>query len=163
MFCGMAAISAMLLPGISGSYILNILGLYAPAIAALADFLAALKRGNLDTDAAWFLLSLATGILLGAALFSHVISWLLRRYHSLAISLLCGFMLGALPSVWPFWETAWRINPLRLTKGLDLVPLHPTLPPLSLDSLLALAFLAAGFSLVLGIELLANNRKLGQV
>lgn len=160
MFAGMAAISAMLLPGISGSYILNILGLYAPAIASLADLTAALKQGSFDSDAAWFLSSLGCGILLGAALFSHVIAWLLKRYHSLAIALLCGFMLGALPSVWPFWELAWRVNPYRLEKGLELVPIRPTLPPLNLESLHAALFLLAGFTIVLGIEFLAKKQKI---
>lgn len=159
MVCGMAAISAMLLPGISGSYLLNILGLYAPAIAALADLLAAMKQGSVDTDAAWFLGSLGFGIILGAALFSHVISWLLKRYHSFTIALLCGFMLGALPTVWPFYELAWRVNPFRLDKGLDLVPLQPTLPPMSIETSFAVLFLTAGFTLVLGIEFLAKKRE----
>lgn len=103
-FCGAVAISAMLLPGISGSYLLTILGMYATAVHALADFSASLAQGQFDNTAFKILLNLLIGILLGALLFSRFISWILDKYHDLAIAGLTGFMIGALRSVWPFWD-----------------------------------------------------------
>lgn len=159
MLAGMVAITAMLLPGISGSYLLNIMGLYAPAIGAVADFSAGLKSGFLDYEAFQFLLSMAVGIALGAALFSHAIAWLLKHYHAAALALLTGFMVGALKTVWPFWQTAWIINPLRLDKGLELIPLKPLLPDLTSQNFyLAILFMLFGFTLVQLIDYTAKKR-----
>lgn len=157
---GMVAISAMLLPGISGSYLLNVLGMYAPVLGAITDFSSSLKHGGFDPDAFWLLLSVGTGIGLGAALFSHIISWLLRHHHLFTLSLLTGFMIGALRSVWPFWELSWRVNPLRFDKGLELALVKPILPSvMTVEFLISMLFLIGGFALVFLIEFLANQRK----
>lgn len=91
-FYGALASSAMLLPGISGSYILTILGVYPFCMAAIMEV-------NIP-----FLGQLMAGILLGALLFSRCIAFLLKHYHSLTLALLTGFMLGSLPAVWPFFQ-----------------------------------------------------------
>jgi len=90
---GMIAICAMILPGISGSFLLIILGKYEFVIGAIKDF-------KLDVIAV-FGLGCVTGILA----FSHVLNWLLKKYHDLAIALLTGFMIGALNKVWPWKQT----------------------------------------------------------
>lgn len=112
-FCGIIGISAMLLPGISGSYLLAILGAYTTVIAALAD----LTSTGWDRDAALVLFNLGLGILIGLALFSRVVSWLLHHYHNSTLATLIGFMIGALPTVWPFWRYEWILDPLKITKG----------------------------------------------
>ena len=146
LFAGMAAISAMLLPGISG-ILLNVLGMYAPALGALADLSSGLIKGVIDRDAFFLLLSLGLGILAGAALFSHAIFWLLKHRHLFTLSLLTGFMLGALRSVWPFWKMGWRINPLSPDKGLELVLLKPELPDFfTVDFFISALFLLGGLA-----------------
>lgn len=155
---GMVAITAMLLPGISGSYLLNIMGLYAPAITAVADLSAGLRLGEIDMNAIRFLSSMGVGIVLGAAIFSHAIAWLLSRYHSYAIALLIGFMMGALKTVWPYWEIAWKLNPLRLDKGADLIPLNPVFPNFfSFNFFLSLVAMTMGLLFVLMIEKAAKK------
>jgi len=90
---GAVAICAMVLPGISGSFILLILGMYHPIIDALKDL-----NG---TVLIVFLLGCITGLIS----FTHLLSWLLHHYRQLMLALLTGFMLGSLNKVWP-----WKIS-----------------------------------------------------
>ncbi|MFA6915348.1 MAG: DUF368 domain-containing protein [Parachlamydiales bacterium] len=101
-FCGMLGICAMLLPGISGGYLLNVLGMYGNIIDALSTFIHGIVHFHMEWAAFFLLLNLGLGVLIGAIVFSRAISWALTNYHDLTISVLVGFMLGALRSVWPF-------------------------------------------------------------
>lgn len=159
MLCGMIAISAMLLPGISGSYLLNILGMYGPAIAALADLGRSLRSFSFDVDAFMLLFSMASGIFLGAILFSRVIGWLLTRYHAFAIALLTGFMIGAMRSVWPFWSHVEAYNPLKLNEAPSLVVVKPILPPLDITLVYAILIMCLGIFTVLFFEWIANQKR----
>ncbi len=87
---GSIAICAMILPGISGSFILVLLGMYRFILDAV---------GNLNIPViALFLAGAAIGIIA----FSNLLSWLLKNYHNLTIALLAGFMVGSLNKVWPW-------------------------------------------------------------
>ena len=90
---GMIAICAMILPGISGSFILLLLGMYAPMLTAVKE---------------WQLVTLcifASGCVVGLLSFSHVLSWMFQYYKTMTLSLLGGFMLGSLNKVWPWKQT----------------------------------------------------------
>lgn len=87
---GAVAICAMILPGISGSFLLLILGQYEFVIGAVRD---------LSLPA---LVPFAAGMVCGIGVFSRLLSWLLRRHHQLTVTLLIGFMLGSLRRIWPF-------------------------------------------------------------
>lgn len=160
-FCGMVGVSAMLLPGVSGSYLLTILGAYAVVIGAIADLTLGLREYTIESDALILLTNLFLGIIIGAALFSRLVSWLLHRYYNLTIALLVGFMVGAMRSVWPFWEVQYRLNPLRMNKGVQLMPLYPTLPDFS-DQVVwvALGVAICSFIVVFAMELLVLKRKI---
>jgi putative membrane protein len=96
---GAIAICAMILPGISGSFVLLILGQYERILQAV-----------LDKD--FFTLALfASGCLVGILSFSRVVAYLLRRFHAATIGLLSGFMLGSVNELWP-WKlvTSWRTS-----------------------------------------------------
>ncbi|GGE71915.1 DUF368 domain-containing protein [Streptosporangium jomthongense] len=96
---GAVAICAMILPGISGSFILVILGMYGPVLAAIKSF-----------DIALLLLFMA-GCLAGLLSVARLITWAFHRYHDPVLALLTGFMIGALNKVWPWKETlSWRTN-----------------------------------------------------
>jgi len=96
---GAIAICAMILPGISGSFILLILGKYEPILKAVSD-------KDIFTLALF-----ASGCIVGILSFSRVVSYLLRKFHSATIGLLSGFMLGSVNELWP-WKiiTAWRTS-----------------------------------------------------
>ncbi len=105
---GALAISAMMLPGISGSYILMVLGKYEQAIhsvAAVVDFGRDILTGQpapWPTDALLALSMLLVGILIGFVVFSRLLSWLLHHYHDPTLAVLMGFMVGSLYKVWPW-------------------------------------------------------------
>jgi putative membrane protein len=94
---GMIAICAMILPGISGSFILVLLGMYKFILGAVGDM-------NLAV-----ILTFLVGAAIGIIAFSNVLSWLLRKYHNLTIALLAGFMVGSLNKVWPWKEVTETI------------------------------------------------------
>ena len=82
----------MILPGISGSFILLLLGMYQPLLLAI-------KEGQ------WLLISaFMAGCAVGLLSFVHVLKWLLQRFHDTLMALLVGFMAGSLVKLWP-----WRV------------------------------------------------------
>jgi len=96
---GMFAFSAMILPGISGSYILLILGKYDYVLEQLGNL------GNDGTiEAILALIPLFLGGAAGLALFSRILSWLLRNYHAITLMVLIGFLIGSLYVIWPYQD-----------------------------------------------------------
>jgi putative membrane protein len=151
--CGAIAISAMLLPGISGSYLLTILGVYGIAIGAIADLSHGLQHGAFDSDAFLFLCNMAFGIVLGGLLFARVVAFLLDRYQQITIALMTGFMIGALRSVWPFWSYRYLLNPLHLERGPELVLKEPLIPHLDTPLFwMALAAIGIGMATVIAVS-----------
>lgn len=151
--CGAIAICAMLLPGISGSYLLNILGVYGAVLGAIADFTTALSRGGFEEAAFFLLTSLFLGIIFGAMLFSRLISWVFDTYRCVAISLLTGFMIGALKTVWPFQAYSYFLSPLKIEEDPRLQLLYPVLPDFASSAFwYTLCLALCSFSLVLFLE-----------
>lgn len=98
-FSGSIAISAMVLPGISGSFILLILRKYDTVLGSFG------KLGGSETvDALMVLVPFGFGILFGLAVFARLLSWLLKRYYTPTLCILIGFMAGSLYIIWPFQE-----------------------------------------------------------
>ncbi len=115
-FGGSIAICALILPGISGSFILLILGLYSLVIPTLKNFL-----GSPELDEFKVVFVFALGCLTGLLLFSRVISAAFKRYKGGTISLLSGFMLGSLNKIWP-WRNPTQVLD-KLTMSIEQVPL----------------------------------------
>ncbi len=90
---GALAICAMILPGISGSFILLLLGKYEYILSAVSEFKFSV------------IALVGIGAIIGITSFSRLLSWLLHKYYSLTISLLAGFMIGSLNKVWPWKQT----------------------------------------------------------
>jgi putative membrane protein len=148
---GAIAICAMILPGISGSFILLLLGLYSVVLGAVKDL-------NLLVLAVF-----ASGCVVGLLSFARLLSWLLSRWRDLSLAFLSGLMLGSLNKVWPWKETlTWRVD----SKG-EQVPLlqNNLLPGQFADVsgqdpqlLFAVVLAIGGIVLVLGLEWLAGRR-----
>ena len=138
---GFLAICAMILPGISGSFILVLLGMYGATLAAVK---------SLDIT---FLLVLALGAVCGLLCFSRLLHWLLSRFHQGTMALLTGFLFGSLLVVWPWKQVlAWVEGSHGQLKPAQQMPVSPT------DFLVAtgneprvglcLTLMAVGFALV---------------
>ncbi len=154
--CGSIAICAMILPGISGSFILLLLGKYQYMLDTLNSLTDPVLADQLSHQAIIIVLVFIAGAAIGITSFSHLLSWMLDRFYVLSISFLSGLMLGSLLKVWP-WQ-------LQLESGVS----RPVLPDNTLlDSLhsghigTAVLFAALGITLVLLIELTAKKLKAG--
>lgn len=151
LLAGAIAICAMILPGISGSFILLLIGMYAPVLGAVKSF---------DINVLALFL---TGCVAGLLSFSHVLSWLLKHFRDLTLVFLTGLMLGTLPKIWPWKETvSWRTN----SKGEQVPLVEHNLTPFDFEAVtsqssqLGMAILCMLFAivLVLGLEKFAEQR-----
>ncbi len=140
---GAVAIMAMILPGISGSFLLLILGQYQHVMEAV-------KGLELAT-----LVPFALGCLVGLAAFVRLLRWLLARWHGQTVALLVGFMAGSLWKIWPFRTI---LESTTNAKG-KLVVLRDALALPSSPTALALALLLMGLgvALVVGLERLQQR------
>lgn len=118
---GALAVSALMLPGISGSFILLLLGMYSYVLPTVKDFLS-----SPDWESFQVLAVFGLGMLTGLVLFSHLLSYLLHHWHQQMYALLAGFMLGSLYKIWP-WQ---QILSTRINSRGEEVPLlsKPVLP-----------------------------------
>jgi len=137
--CGFLAICAMILPGISGAYILVLLGKYHFTLEAL---------NNRDIGPLFMLIF---GAVVGLVSFVRVLSWLLKRYHDLTMAVLIGLMLGSLKRIWPWKET---VTTLMDSNGTEVPGLQINIIPPDLNAEVVMAFLFAslGFLVVLGLH-----------
>lgn len=146
---GGLASCAMILPGISGSFILLLLGKYAFALHAVNE------RILLD------LALLAAGAVIGLVLFSNLLSWLLRRYHDSTIAVLVGFMIGSLNKIWPWKETLKTIVVEGEVKPLLEKNILPSLSNPEHSVWIALLMAMIGILLILFIELILARKPAG--
>lgn len=149
---GAIAICAMILPGISGSFILLVLGKYEGVLQAVTD------RDFVT------LLVFAAGCGVGLLSFSRVITWLLKHFYAVTIALLSGFMLGSVNKLWP-WKivTEYRTSSSGEQKPFLTDNVLPTnyMAEVGQEPKIALALIAFAFGilLVVGIERLADYLK----
>ncbi|MCA9543677.1 MAG: DUF368 domain-containing protein [Myxococcales bacterium] len=146
---GMIAICAMILPGLSGSFLLLILGKYAYVTGAIKDPFAA---GSL-----LIIVTFGAGAVVGLLGFSRILGWLLEHFRPLTMAVLTGFMIGALRKVWPYKE----VLETTVIRGKVKVLRDANVLPDTFDSqaMLALGLMVAGFLVVLALERIAGGSK----
>ena len=145
-FAGALAICAMILPGISGAFILVIIGAYGPVLEAIS---------NRDIKT---ILVIGAGTIVGLLSFSKLLKWLFKTYHQLTLAVLTGFMIGSLNKIWP-WKVAltYRMN----SKGME-VPLNEkSISPFNYEGdpqfLQAIGLMLFGFLIILFLEKIGNK------
>lgn len=94
--CGVLAISSMILPGLSGSFVLILMGNYA------------LVLGSISALSLSILIPLALGCAFGLVAFSHILAWVFKRYADQTLALMTGFVIGSLVVIWPWKEAITR-------------------------------------------------------
>ena len=102
LLCGMVAICAMILPGISGAFILLIMGEYE----YITGVIRGLVHGDVTVEKTLALAVFGVGCAIGLLSFSKFLRWLLARYRPQTMAVLCGFMVGSLRRIWPFKQLA---------------------------------------------------------
>ncbi|MEZ4793259.1 MAG: DUF368 domain-containing protein [Gelidibacter sp.] len=146
-FAGALAICAMILPGISGSFILVILGAYKTLSDALHDF--DLKKVAI----------FAIGALVGILSFSHVLKWLFKHYHNVTMAILTGFIFGSLNKIWPWKEVlTWTTN----SEGVQIPLVEKSISPYGYEGdpqlVFAIALMIVGFFVIFILEKLGDKK-----
>lgn len=158
-FAGMIAISALILPGISGSFILLLMGMYTIIIPTIKT---ALK--TFEMDAIIVLVVFGSGCLLGLMTFSRVLSWTFQNHKTKTLAILTGFMLGSLNKIWP-----WR-EPLEIittASGKEKIVTERNLFPAAYEQIagneahlvLCIALFVVGAVLVLGMDYFGSKNE----
>jgi putative membrane protein len=149
LLCGIIAICAMILPGISGAFILLILGKY--------EFITATLKNPFLFDNLLIIIIFCLGCLIGLLSFSRLLGYLLTTFHQLTMAFLTGLMVGCMPKIWPWKE----ILETRIVRGKSHVVWGANTMPetISAEVLLALVLAIIGFIAVLVIERLARVRE----
>ncbi|NNK82508.1 MAG: DUF368 domain-containing protein [Flavobacteriaceae bacterium] len=148
-FAGALAICAMILPGISGAFILVLLGAYSPVLDAI-------NARDIKT-----LAILACGAVVGILSFSKLLKWLFKYYHNLTLALLTGFIFGSLNKIWPWKKTiTTRLN----SKGIEVPVIEESISPFTFEGDpkigFAIGLMIIGFLTILVLEKLGSrNRK----
>ena len=172
LIAGVAGASAMILPGISGGYLLLILGQYIPILSAIEAFKQALRSADLSAVGEiglTVMLPVGIGLVIGIAGVSNLLKLLLARYRHATLGVLVGLLLGAVVGLWPFQEGV-KPEPGDLHKGRTLTATqieeltpdgYPTrlFTPTAGQVGAALLLIGAGFSSTYAISLLEKMRK----
>jgi putative membrane protein len=145
---GALAICAMILPGISGAFILVIIGAYSPVLEAL------------NTRDFKTILIIGVGAVMGLLSFSKLLKWLFETYHRLTLAVITGFMIGSLNKIWP-----WKI-PLTFrtnSKGIEIPLNEESVSPFNFDGdpqlLQAIGLMAIGVLIILVLEKISIKKK----
>jgi putative membrane protein len=143
-FSGAIAVCAMILPGISGSFILVLLGSYKTVLDAV------------DEKNFKILITVGLGILFGILSFARLLKWMFNHYKNITLAILTGFILGSLNKIWP-WK---RVLETRLI-GTKTIVIDENVSPFSFDGdsriFLAIGTALIGFSLIFILEKVAKR------
>ncbi|MBK3516840.1 DUF368 domain-containing protein [Carboxylicivirga marina] len=142
--CGVVAICSMILPGLSGSFVLILLGNYQLVMIDAIN--------NLSVK---ILFPIAIGAGVGLIAFSHFLSWLLKKYHNQTIALLTGFIAGSLGILWPWKHEVTQ----QFGDKIKTVDYHYFQPELNSEFYFAVLFIILGIASITITELLATKKK----
>lgn len=147
MICGAVATCSMILPGLSGSFVLVLMGNYQLIMIDAVNDL------NLK-----ILLPVVVGGVVGLLAFSHLLSWIFKNYRDITIAVLTGFILGSMPIIWP-----WK-NDVVTYFGSEakVTGYEYYLPKLNLDFSIALVIMLIGAALIVLTEKMAKKGNNGQ-
>lgn len=161
-FSGFIAIIAMILPGVSGAFLLLLLGSYKTVLGSISGLLEAVVEGNWSL--AWNylnnLLLFALGCVLGLKVFSRILTWLFENQKNLTLALLTGFMIGSLNKLWPWKEVIkYRTN----SHGVEVPFLEKSISPFEINGdpqiLYVCLLMTTGFVLILALEKWATKKQ----
>ncbi|WP_445455097.1 DUF368 domain-containing protein [Flavobacterium sp. HNIBRBA15423] len=157
---GFLAIIAMILPGVSGAFILLLMGSYQTVIGTINQFREGISNMNFEIigQAMLKLMTFALGAIIGLKLFSKVLTWMFAHHKNTTLALLIGFMIGSLNKIWPWKEVLeTRVN----SHGETIPFIEKSILPHYFNGnpqiLTAIIMLVCGFMLIFGLEKIANR------
>ena len=143
LICGVVAMASMIIPGLSGSFVLLLLGNYQ---LVMIDSVA--KLTDRDPSALRILIPVGIGAVIGLLALSHLLSWVFKRFHDIAVALLTGFVAGSLLIIWPWKDKITGIFGEGADAREKVVSYDWNLPPLDMSTFIAIGLIIAGFIIV---------------
>ncbi len=173
-FCGIISVSGMTLPGLSGSFILILLGNYVllliDSVNALYDTFSEIVRGNFsflqDSERLKMLkvlFSFTFGSVVGLITFSHILSYILKHYKSITLASIIGFITGSLGVVWPWKKTIYKTSEtngsfILDTNGKQIIENYKQyIPEFNNETFLAIGYITIGILIVLFLDVYAKK------
>ena len=149
--CGVAGTCSMILPGLSGSYVLLLMGNYEYVM---------IDAVNMLTTSPWegikILIPVVIGAVIGLLAFAHLLSWIFKNFHDQTVALLTGFILGSTPIIWP-WKHAVT-NALK--DGTEkVVGYQWQWPAINTEFFIALVIMLLGAAIIIVTEQLASKKE----
>ena len=149
--CGVVGTCSMILPGLSGSYVLLLMGNYEYVM---------IDAVNMLTTSPWegikILIPVVIGAVIGLLAFAHLLSWIFKNFHDQTVALLTGFILGSTPIIWP-WKHAVT-NALK--DGTEkVVGYQWQWPAINTEFFIALAIMLLGAAIIIVTEQLASKKE----
>ena len=158
---GFIAIIAMILPGISGAFILLLIGGYTVVIGAINQLIDSLTTLNLSSlgNALLKIGVFAVGAIAGLKVFSGVLNWMFKNHKNPTLAVLTGFMIGALNKIWP-WKQVLQYR--KNSHGEEIPFIEKSILPDMYQGdpkvFTALLFMLAGFMIIFLLEFIANKK-----
>ena len=152
MICGVVAMCSMIVPGVSGSFVLLLMGNYQLIMISSVN---KLREGELG-EALPVLIPVGVGAVVGLVALSHFLSWLFKRFHDLAVAVITGFVAGSLVIIWP-----WKRPDEFIMKGdeMKIISYERFLPQMDGSFGIALAVMLAGVALMVVVEKLGATKE----
>ncbi|BDS08191.1 DUF368 domain-containing protein [Oceaniferula spumae] len=152
LICGVAGMCSMIIPGISGSFILLLMGNYKLIVLHAVNDLRAFKF----SESLPILMPVGLGAVLGLIVLSRVLSWLFKKYHDTAVALITGFVAGSLVIIWPWKSIAEYV----IVKGkMKVIAWNREVPDFQVGTTwVAIAWLVAGIAVIAVTEKLAAKK-----
>ena len=150
-FCGVAGTCSMILPGLSGSYVLLLMGNYEYVM---------IDAVNMLTTSPWegikILIPVVIGAVIGLLAFAHLLSWIFKKFHDQTVALLTGFILGSLPIIWP-WKNA--LTNVMKDGTEKVIGYQWQWPAINTEFFIALVITLLGAAIIIVTEQLASKKE----
>ena len=149
--CGVAGTCSMILPGLSGSYVLLLMGNYEYVM---------IDAVNMLTTSPWegikILIPVVIGAVIGLLAFAHLLSWIFKKFHDQTVALLTGFILGSLPIIWP-WKNA--LTSVMKDGTEKVIGYQWQWPAINTEFFIALVITLLGAAIIIVTEQLASKKE----
>ena len=163
--CGIVGVCSMIIPGLSGSFVLILMGNYRLILDSLSDVVSAGTSFDFGAMAAplKIFIPVLVGVVIGLVTFSHFISWLFRRFRDLAVALLTGFVAGSLMIIWPWKTEIYKLaadgTPMLRSSGKKMVEGYDWHAPdfAATNTWFAIGLIVLGIGVVIVMESMAKE------
>lgn len=171
--CGVAGISSMILPGLSGSFVLILMGNYELLLSSVNEMIASISpalSGDFTQmwDALMIIIPVGIGVVVGLLAFSHLLSWIYKKFKNQTIGLLTGFILGSLGVIWP-WKNSFdkndsliptnKFGELLVAEDVKVYSYKQILPNFDYIFFIAIGLIILGIASIWLIEKMAINKE----